>query len=152
MTLGSIFHIPYATRPKFSICCAHDQGEGHGYIKGLGADARYSLLSLQHLVLDHDEEQVLVGSDENLLSLAADAEERQVIERVNITHDRSGLLGELRDFLCVQLGRRLIVAGAHGRLEEFTVFVDDKETLDALVALDALNALIDFRHAVICIF
>ena len=47
-----------------------------------------SSLSLLLLVslLDHDEEEVFVGGDEDLLLLSAHSEERHIIHWVNVAH------------------------------------------------------------------
>ena len=55
------------------------------------------------MLLDDDEEEVLVGRDEDFLFFAADPEEGQVVHRVDVAHHRPRLLRQVRYFLSVQL-------------------------------------------------
>ena len=98
-------------------------------------------------LLEHNQVQILIGGDHNLLLvLASDSEERQVILGVNVADDGAGLLGELSDFLRNLDGVLVLLEFVHGGSEDFAVLVNDQETNDTAVLFNSQNALSNFCH------
>ena len=98
-------------------------------------------------LLEHNQVQILIGGDHNLLLvLASDSEERQVILGVNVADDGAGLLSELSDFLRNLDGVLVLLEFVHGGSEDFAVLVNDQETNDTAVLFNSQNALFNFCH------
>ena len=104
-----------------------------------------SLLLLVSL-LDADEEKVLVGGDHNFLFAGTNPEESKVVKWVDVSHNGSGLLRKLGDFLSDHARVGSVLARLHSGAKDFAVLVDDKETFDTLVVTDSVNSFFDFCH------
>lgn len=111
----------------------------------LSSSSRPCSLLLVVSLLDHDEEEMLVGRNEDLLSLGTDSEEGHVIHGVDVADDGTRLDGQVRDVVGDVLGgrrRRGLVALRN----DPALIVDDQERTDALVITDAVDALLEVCH------
>ena len=89
---------------------------------------------------------MLVGGDHNFLFAGTNPEECQVVKWVDVSHDRSGFLCKLGDFLGNHAGVGGVLAWLHRGTEDFAIFINDEEALDALVVADSVNSFFDFCH------
>ena len=106
-------------------------------------------LFLLHVLLYHDQVVILVRRHHHIVDFARDTEERQVVLRVQVTHQTPGGYGELgksdgvlcrfRAFAHCGANDLRLVALLH------LCLLHDDEALDALVLLDARNTILDFR-------
>ena len=105
------------------------------------------VLSLLILVglLNHDEEEVLVGGDENLLSASAHSEEGHIVHGVDVTHDAPRLHRQIRDVVSdVLRGRRCVLLVPLG--DDATLVIYDQQCAHTGVVTDPINALLEVSH------
>ena len=112
-----------------------------------GALLFFSTLSLLLLVglLDADEEEVLVGGDEDFLSAGAHSEEGHIVHGVDVAHHRASLQRQVRDVIRDVLGggrcRRLVPLRDNSAL-----VVHDQQRAHALVASNSIYPLLEVSH------
>merc|ERR1712224_708238 len=84
-------------------------------------------------ILDDDEDVFAIRCNHDLVLAGADAQEGEVVLRVQVTHDAPGLRGELRD----ERGILQRVLRVQRRTDRHALAVHDDDSRDALVRLDA---------------
>ena len=89
---------------------------------------------------------MLVGGDHNFLFAGTNPEECQVVKRVDVSHDGSGFLCKLGDFLGDHAWVGGVLARLHRGTKDFAVLVNDEQSLDTLVVTDSVNSFFDFCH------
>lgn len=116
-------------------------------------------------ILDHNQNEVLVGGDHDLVLLAADAQERQIVAGVQITDDAARLVRQLAHQSGVLDGGRIVQRALHRNAcgdREWRLFdryrcsnneiimysgtfvVDDNRADDSLVGGQPLQRFLDF--------
>ena len=78
-------------------------------------------------LLDHNEEEVLVGSDEDFLSASAHSKECHVIHRVNVTHNAPCLHSQVSDVVGNMLRCRGSILLVPLR-DDTALIIDDKQS------------------------
>ena len=117
---------------------------GHGEQTDAIAGALHSLLLLVSL-LDADEEEVLVGGDEDFLSAGAHSEEGHIVHGVDVAHHRARLERQVRDVI-----RDVLRGGRRRRLvplrDDSALVVHDQQRAHALVASNSIYPLFEVSH------
>ena len=103
-----------------------------------------SLLLLVGL-LDNNQEEMLVGSNEDLLSLRAHSEESHIVHGVDVTDDGACLHGQIRDMVSDVLGRwrssRLVSLS-----NDPALVIDNQKSTHTLVVTDSVDPLFEISH------
>ena len=85
--------------------------------------------------MQDNQEKILVRGNHHLGLLCTHSKEGEVILRVDVADDRSGLLRKVGNFGCDLAGVRLVLlaTGGHRGSEDLPVLVDNKEAHDSLM-------------------